>query len=123
MPMVSHVLQRSRLARRQRHSQADRRIIEVALFFLREIRGRGPSSPQRDPLAVVLLSNDLAQTTLARSHGLPACSTRDLDELGSLFDAAAKQGPVAAGASAAPDVCLTASVVRRCIATVACTGT
>lgn len=87
----------------------------MALFFLREIRGKGPTAPD-SPLAVVLLTNDNAQATLARSHGLPACSTRELDALGGLFDAA-KRADGTAGTS------MTASVVRAAIAQVATAGT
>ncbi len=94
----------------------DRRIVEVALFFLREIRTaqdtwnpslspgikEAPTPPQqqtphptttnprrhdtKEDLAVLLLSNDFAQVSLSRSHGLPACTTVDLCRMNGVIE-------------------------------------
>ncbi len=58
----------------------DYRIVEVALFFMREVLSSTSSQPGGDgdpaggpePLPVLLLSNDNAQIAVAKSHGLPA---------------------------------------------------
>ncbi|KAL6757892.1 hypothetical protein V8C86DRAFT_2612814 [Haematococcus lacustris] len=59
--------------------KVDYRIVEVAMFFQREILRSKPSatsnlSPAGEPfdLPVLLLSNDNAQISAARAHGLPA---------------------------------------------------
>jgi hypothetical protein len=57
----------------------DFRIVEVALFFMNEVlkaANNGSSealdNSSKHPLPVMLLSNDNAQISTARSHGLPA---------------------------------------------------
>ncbi len=53
--------------------KVDLKIVEVALFFMKEVvSGGGAAEQGGTELPVMLLSNDNAQIAAARAHGLPA---------------------------------------------------
>lgn len=116
--------------------RADHRIVEVALFFQREVcgsgsssssaidevsstngsGGEGASSAANRPLTaasfpVLLLSGDNAQVQTARSHGLPAAR---------MVDVAAVQGRLQAAFERRQP--LTASLLRSCLGAAAVAG-
>jgi hypothetical protein len=105
--------------------RADHRIVEVALFFQREVlkaaaaagaEGRESGTAAAASLTaasfpVLLLSGDNAQVATARSHGLPAVRMADV--------AAARAPLEAALAGGAP---LGASLLRSCLGAAAVAG-
>jgi hypothetical protein len=102
--------------------RADVRIVEVALFFLREIEAaRSPmaaaASEECDAngvarMPVLLLSADNGQVQLARSHGLPAAKMTDLAVL----------EPQLRRVTAGDTELLTAGLLRDALGHVATTG-
>jgi hypothetical protein len=88
-------------------------LLQVGLFFQDELTAAAggtagiDDSPASHPMPVLLLSEDRAQLSLARSHGLPAAR---LSDLSSLPAALAAQQP------------LSSSLLRRTLAPAATTG-
>ncbi|GIM02389.1 hypothetical protein Vretimale_7262 [Volvox reticuliferus] len=86
-----------------RGQAVDVRIVEVALYYLAEVTrayqqsadgndsggGEGSSTPRGSFLPVILLSNDNAQISAAKSHGLPAFRLTAAADLSAQLDAVA----------------------------------
>ena len=97
--------------RQDQHSAAA--VLQVGLFFQDELTAAaggtagGHDSPAPHPMPVLLLSEDRAQLSLARSHGLPAARLSDLSLLPAALNG---QQP------------LSSSLLRRTLAPAATTG-
>ncbi|KAI3428192.1 hypothetical protein D9Q98_006572 [Chlorella vulgaris] len=96
---------------RTKGHRADHRIVEVALFFQKEVLGGGSGPLRPGSFPVLLLSGDNGQVQTARSHGLPAARMVDLAAAQGRMEAAlARQQP------------LTASLLRECLGIAAVQG-
>ncbi|KAL4858459.1 hypothetical protein ACK3TF_001437 [Chlorella vulgaris] len=96
---------------RTKGHRADHRIVEVALFFQKEVLGGGSGPLRPGSFPVLLLSGDNGQVQTARSHGLPAARMVDLAAAQGHMEAAlARQQP------------LTASLLRECLGIAAVQG-